>query len=244
MKLSLLAALLCASLGPAQAVDLDALRATLSERMKAPVGAIAPLPNLGLYEAVVNNKVFYTDEKGDIAFFGSMVDLKTRRNLTEQRQQELMRVDFAALPFDHAITHVKGKGTRRIAVFSDPDCPYCQQLEKDLALIEDVTIHTFLLPIPELHPDAPRKAEAIWCSADPAQAWGDYMLRGIEPVPKAEACKAPLALVADTAKRLHIEGTPGIVFADGTLLPGAIDARAIEKKLRAIAASPRATTAH
>lgn len=234
MKKSLLLAALLAALPIlTHADDLDALRKTLSERMKgAPISSIVKLPNFDLYEAVANGvNVFYTDAKGDIAFFGPMIDLKNKRNLTELRVQELSRVDFASLPFAQAMVQVKGKGTRKLAIFSDPECPYCQQLEKELSLIDDVTIYTFLLPITELHPGAAKKSQAIWCSVDPVKAWGDYMLRGIEPVQAKPACEAPLMQVAETAKRLRIEGTPGIIFPDGTLQAGTLDSRVIEKRL-------------
>lgn len=215
----------------------EILRDTLLERIKpATIHSLRKLPNVDLYEVLLEgNRIIYTDSKAELAFAGPMIDLKTRQNLTQQRVQELLRVDFAGLPFDQSIVRIKGKGTRKLAVFSDPDCPYCQQLEKDLALLDDVTIYTFLYPIPELHPNATHMANAIWCAEQPAKAWDDYLLRGIMPKAAKTDCKAPLADVATLAKRAHIEGTPGVVFADGTLIPGAIDARTIEKKFQALA---------
>ena len=64
-------------------------------------------------------------------FVGRMVDVRTQENLTEKRINELTRVDFDKLPLERAIVTVKGSGARKVAVFSDPDCPYCKQHEKE-----------------------------------------------------------------------------------------------------------------
>lgn len=239
LKRTLLAISIAAAMSAAGAADTnagtDTLRKTLTERMPGmQIGAIAKLPQADLYEVVVNGiNIFYTDAKGEVGFFGRMVDLKTRKNITEQRAQEVSRVDFSALPLDKAIVKVKGDGSRKLAVFSDPDCPYCQQLEKELALLNDVTVYTFLFPIPEIHPGADHKSNAVWCADDRAKAWDDLMLRGIEPKAAKEGCEAPLKAVAEVAQKSWITGTPGIVFADGRLHPGAATVRELEQKLSA-----------
>jgi len=235
LKRTVLAISFAAALGAAHATDTDALRKTLTERMPGmTIGAITRLPQADLYEVVVNGlNIFYTDAKGEVGFFGRMVNLKTHENITEQRSREVAHVDFASLPLDKAIVRIKGDGSRKLAVFSDPDCPYCQQLEKELALLNDVTVYTFLFPLPELHPGSDQKAAAVWCSADRAKAWDDWMLRGIEPKAAKEGCNAPLAAVAEVAKKSWIAGTPGIVFSNGQLHPGAATVRELEQMLSA-----------
>lgn len=214
--------------------DEDQLRATLTANMPgARLGAITKLPYGGLYEVVINgNNVFYTTAKGDVGLFGNLVELKSRTNLTEARRSELSVVDFSRLPLDKAIMKVKGNGSRKLAVFTDPDCPYCKRLEKELSDVTDVTVYVFLLPLPSLHPDAPRKAKAIWCAPDRVKAWDDLMLTAKEPEGEANAeCNTPIADIARLAEELHIEGTPGLIFGSGKLVPGAIPAKDIEKLL-------------
>jgi thiol:disulfide interchange protein DsbC len=134
---------------------------------------------------------------------------------------------------DKAIVKVKGDGSRKIAIFTDPDCPYCKRLEHELAKVSNVTVYVFLLPLPQLHPDAPRKARAVWCSADPAKAWDALMLEGQEPAAPGPECKDPIAEVAKVADAIGIRGTPGVAFANGKLVPGAIGAEQIEQYLNA-----------
>jgi thiol:disulfide interchange protein DsbC len=184
------------------------------------------------YEVVVNGQnIVYTDESGRYGIFGNLVDFETNKSLTEARREELSFVDFARLPLEKAIVKVKGDGSRKVAVFSDPDCPYCKQLEQQLAFVTDVTVYLFLYPLSDLHPDAPRKATAIWCAPDRSKAWDDLMLYNRETAAAGADCKAPLEDIARTAKELNIEGTPGMVFANGRLVPGARAREELEQLL-------------
>ena len=228
---------LVAVLGPvsnhAFADEYAALRAVLKERLPpdARVGAIRPSPQPGLLEIVVNEReLIYTDAKGDLAVFGRIVDLRTRTNLTQNRLLELRKVDFGQLPLDKAIVKVKGNGARKVAVFSDPDCPFCKQLEPELDKLDNVTIYTFLYPLPSIHPDAVRKATMIWCSPDRVKAWDDLMLRNKEPQGNLD-CANPILSIAQLAQSLGINGTPGMVFSDGRIVPGALKQEQIEAYL-------------
>ena len=90
-------------------------------------------------------------------------DAATKKNLTEAKQREYSRVSFDSLPLDLAFKRVKGTGARKLAIFSDPDCPYCRRLEAEIKGLSDVTIYTFLMPIQSLHPEARGKARN-YCS--------------------------------------------------------------------------------
>jgi thiol:disulfide interchange protein DsbC len=233
LKRTALALSLLTVIGAAHSANQDEMRKLLTERMPgAQIGAITKAPYGGLYEVVINGlNVFYTDENANIAIIGKMIDLKTKKDLVEARTQQLMHVDFASLPLDKAIVKVKGDGSRKLAVFSDPDCPFCQELEQELNKVSNVTIYTFLYPIAELHPDAERKAKLVWCSEDRAKAWDELMLQGKEPAAKEGACDAPLKEISALAQKSWISGTPGMVFADGKLVPGMIKSFQIERNL-------------
>jgi thiol:disulfide interchange protein DsbC len=237
MRFSLSAMLVtgAALVAPAAAADdFAALRASLQASMPdVRIGEIRKTP-WGMYEVVGNGlNVFYTDAKGEVALFGRAIELKTRTDLSQLRVAELRKIDFSKLPLDKAIVRIKGKGTRKLALFADPDCPYCRQIEPDLEKLEDVTIYTFLLPLPSIHPDALRKSTLIWCAPDRAKAWDDWMLRGKLPEGADLGCATPILEIADLAKRLNIEGTPGLVFADGQLVPGSLPREEIEARLSA-----------
>ena len=215
------ALMLAASFSCAHADDTAKLKQTLEKNLpNVKIGAIKKLPYTALYQVVGNGiNVFYTDASGNVAFFGKMVDLKNKVNLTDEESQKLRTVDFASLPFKDAFVRVKGNGKRKLAIFSDPDCPFCKRLERELENVDNVTIYTFLYPL-NIHPDSHRKAGQIWCAKDSAKAWDDWMLKQ-KPLPSGEAkCKTPIKAIAALAKKLWITGTPGLIFSNGKLVPG------------------------
>lgn len=205
-----------------------------TEFPKAKINDVNQTPIEGLYEVVLNGRnVIYVDKNVKYLMDGEMVDLKKKISLTQQRVQELSKVDFATLPLADAIKVVRGNGSRKLAVFTDPDCPFCKRLEKEgLQGITDVTIYQFLMPIAQLHPDAARKSALVWCAPDQVTAWNELMLEGKEPAGDGK-CDTPLARVAELAQQLGITGTPGLVFESGKLVPGAIPHDQIEKELAA-----------
>ena len=185
----------------------------------------------GLYEVRVNGTdILYTDAEGNFLIQGALIDTKQRRNLTEERIDKLTAVDFSALPLKDAFTIVRGDGKRKLAVFEDPNCGYCKRFEADLQKVNNVTVHMFLYPI--LSKDSTDKSRNIWCAKDRAKAWTDWMLREMPPASAGASCDAAaLARNVEFGKKHKITGTPTLIFADGSRVPGAIGAPQIEKFL-------------
>ena len=231
----LLVALLASSL-PATANE-AAIRKAVTERMpNAPkIDEVRPSPMPGLWEIRIGNEIRYTDPTGTYLIEGELIDLKAKKNLTDERLTQLNRIDFAALPFKDALVWKSGNGKRRIAVFADPNCGYCKRFEKSLQEVKDVTVYTFLIPI--LGGDSPEKTRAIWCAKDGANTWLAWMLKGEQP-PKAPASCDDAAIERNLAlsRRIHVNGTPAILLEDGNRIPGAVGAVEIEKRLQALAA--------
>ncbi|MGQ0579538.1 MAG: DsbC family protein [Betaproteobacteria bacterium] len=215
--------------------DEAAIRSEMARKFpKANVESVTKTPHLGLYELVVDGQLIYADENLDYLIDGSIIDTNTMVNITAARQRNMeeaklrkLAFPFEQLPFDLAFKKVKGDGSRKIAVFSDPDCPFCKRLEQSFTKLDNVTIYIFLYPLVELHPKAPEVARAIWCSGERVKAWDDYMLKGV--VPKAAGtCTNPVDKVVEFGKSKQITGTPTIFFADGRRVPGAIPLDQIE----------------
>lgn len=205
------------------------IKKLISERLpELQVQGIKPAPMPGWYEVFSGNRLFYVDEKADFILVGSIVDAKTKHNLTEERIRDLMRVKFDILPFEDAVKIVKGDGSRKLAVFEDPDCPYCKRVEADIEKLNNYTLYVFLYPIEQLHPDATDKAKKVWCAKDRAKAWQDLMLKNQVPKNKGD-CETPIGRNVALANQLNISGTPALIFSDGRLAPGAIPKEQIEK---------------
>lgn len=214
--------------------DDAAIRKTLAERFPGVViQSISPTPVPGLFEVYANNAIIYVDQQADYMLAGPLKDTRTKTNLTQKSLEALQTIDFASLPLDKAILIRHGKGERKLVVFSDPDCPYCQALEKELVKLDNVSIYTFLYPLEDIHPGATAKADAIWCAPDRAKAWSAYMLKGKLPAP-ATQCATPVKDIDKLATQLGIQGTPAIIFSNGKRIEGSIPATEIEKRLAAL----------
>src|SRR3546814_896308 len=187
-----------------------------------------PFP--GLFEVQVGMDLLYTNATADYVLQGALIDAKSRRDLTAERLEELSKVSFSSLPLELAVMQVKGDGSRKIAVFEDPNCGYCKRLHQTLKEVDNITVYTFLFPI--LSPDSTVKARDIWCAKDQAATWRAWMLDG--KVPPEAVCDTPVDTVLALGRSLMVQGTPAIIFADGSRVNGALPLDALNQKLAAV----------
>ena len=221
---------------PALAPEAARLKKTLEDKFPgAEVRGIAKTAYFGLYEVLLDDRIVYTDTRGKYLLVGAIYDSDSKTNLTEERQRELNRVAVADLPLDKAIVKVKGNGARKLVVFADPDCPFCAQLEKTLKAVDNTTVYTFLFPIDQLHPDAARKARMIWCAPDRVKAWDAHYDSATLPA-NAGDCDNPVAMTQALGARLKINATPTLIFADGSMVPGALPPERLEAEFAKVAA--------
>ena len=208
-----------------------AIRKNIAERLPEfpKIDEITKTPIPGIYELRLGTDVMYSDEQGNHLIEGSVIDTRSRANLTEARLNKLSAIDFASLPLKDAMVWKQGTGARRIAVFADPNCGYCKKFERDLQQVKDVTVYTFLIPI--LGGDSPEKATNIWCAKDNTRAWREWMLEAKAPPRSMGSCETPMARNLAFSRKHKVNGTPAIVFEDGTRVPGALSAEQLEKQL-------------
>ena len=215
----------------------DALRKNLAERIPSlpKIDEIRRTPIPGLYEVRIGHDLYYADERGDhLIVQGAIIDTRTRANLTKERIDKLTAVAWDALPLKDAMLIKQGSGTRKLAVFVDPNCGYCKRFERDLAAIKDLTVYAFLYPI--LGADSQVKSRDIWCAKDPARTWRAWMLDGTTP-PKVMGRCDTAALERNLAfgRKHRVQGTPAVFFEDGSRKPGALPQAEVERLLAAAA---------
>jgi len=217
--------------GDARAKETAAVKAQLEMKFPgATISNVAKSPYFGLYEAQFDDRMVYTDSKVTFVMVGAIYDANTKQNLTDARLRQLNHVSWDSLPLDLAFKRVKGNGTRKFAMFSDADCPYCKRIEGEIKQLDNVTIYTFLFPIDQLHPDAARKSTLIWCAPDRAKAWDEYFETGVLPDNDGE-CATPIRETARLGERMRVGATPTLVFADGSVVPGAIPLAQLEGEI-------------
>ncbi len=195
----------------------------------------SPLPNISeiIVEKDRQKGVIYITNDLRYVFFGQMIDLKERKNLTSETISEFTRVDVSRLPLADAIRI--GSGKRVIYIFEDPDCPYCKKLHGELNSIKDLTTYIFLFPLPS-HPDAYGKSKAVWCSKNRAEAFNEAMEgKEIKGDCKTDVVDKNIKL----GESLGIRGTPTIILHDGRVIGGFVPAEELEKLIKGAAENKR-----
>jgi thiol:disulfide interchange protein DsbC len=224
---------LCATLGVSIANATDNARSTLMQTLQKRfptirINAVQPSPVPGLFQVIAGDQVVYTDATGDHMIVGRMMDTHTRQDMSAQALAAFYTIDFKSLPLGEAIRIVKGNGMHKIALFADPDCPFCRQLEQSMQSVTDVTVYLFLLPLEQVHPHAMADATAIWCSPDRASAWTNWMLNRT-PIPTGGSCaNSPVANISALADSLHVHATPTIFLENGKRIDGAVPASQLQ----------------
>lgn len=233
---ALLLALVAASVTPsALAGDGEIRKSIESSFPGTKISSITKSPLNGMFEVVTDGQqgpqVIYADDKGEYVLVGELLNVRSQRNLTRERMDKLMEVKWDSLPLGNAIKVVRGNGSRKLAVFTDPDCPYCRKAEAEFVKLDNVTIYNFAYPL-AMHPDAGRKAKLVWCSKDRAKAWQDLMLKNVLPAGKGD-CDNPIDENLALGAKLRIDGTPALIFQNGKRIPGYVDAKRLEAMLDA-----------
>lgn len=209
------------------------IRKTLSQQFPgAKIASVTKTPYSGLFEVYLDGQLVYVDAQAKYVFAGDIIDLKTRSSLTQARLSQLNAVKWDVFPLQNAIKTVKGKGERKLVLFSDVDCPYCRKFEAELAKVDNLTVYTFLYPIEGLHPKAVQTSKQIWCAPDRNKAWDDYISRGTVPNNDGK-CANPVDATIALGNKLKVGGTPTLFFANGVRVPGMVPAAQLERLLAA-----------
>lgn len=207
-----------------------AVEAWLEGRYK--VDEVRRTPMAGIYEVRIGTDFIYVDEKAQFGFVeGNLVDLKANRNLTRERTDEVLTINFKDLPLNLAMKSVTGNGKRVVAVFEDPNCGYCKTMRRDLIKLDNATVYTFVLPI--LAADSETKSRKALCAPDRLKAWNELMLSGKVPDNPGTCDTSVIARTKELSQKLSVSATPTLFFANGKRLRGYAPPPEFEKLLEA-----------
>ncbi len=238
-KLAFLAILLAA---PALADEAKIRKALEPKLGGAKIEGIQPAPVAGLWEVRLRTerglRIIYTDASGAHVIDGNIHEVRTNRDLTEERLRKLNAIKFETLPLDLAVKVQRGNGKRVLAMFSDPYCPACRQFERNLAKIDDITVYVFMYPV--IRPENADHSKAVWCSADRAKAWLELAAAPQPKIPQASpSCTHPIDKVHELGRKLGVNSTPTLFFTNGERLSGGLGADDLKELLDRSATAPR-----
>ena len=237
LRIPLLLALLAGLWLPAVSyADEAAIRKALEPKVgSARIEGIAPSPLAGLWEVRLRSaeglQIVYTDAAGTHVILGNLVELRSNRNLTEERMRKLTAIDFASLPLDQAVKIQRGNGKRVMAMFSDPYCPACRKFEAQLAQVDNMTVYVFMYPV--IRPENADHSRAVWCSPDRAKAWLELAANARPKVPSAAAnCSGNVVdKTLELGRKLGVNSTPTLFLANGERHTGGLAAADLKEVL-------------
>jgi len=232
LKAPLAAFVLCLLPGCLSANE-AAIRKALEPKLGgATIEAVQPAPVRGLYEVRFRTaeglRILYTDAEARHVIQGNIFELRSGRDLTEERLRKLSAIEFGSLPLEQAVKIRRGSGKRVLAMFSDPYCPACKRFEGELQRVEDITIYVFMYPV--IRPDLAEHSKAVWCSGDRGTAWLDLVLRGKRPAANS-SCAGPIERNLELGRKLQVNATPTLIFANGERHSGGLPIPQLEERL-------------
>lgn len=180
-----------------------------------------PAPVKGpIYQAIAGGRVIYFAPESEHLLFAAIYD-KNGVNVTALAQDASARKRLGAInPADALV--IGPAGAPKVIEFTDPDCPYCQALERFwyAKAAEGKPVQRLVYFVSGIHPDAAAKAEHILCSGDQAATF-KAMYAGARPtvLAKCRAGAEKVARDAETVRKMGISGTPTL-FVDGKLISG------------------------
>jgi thiol:disulfide interchange protein DsbC len=206
----------------------------------AKIEGVQPAPVPGLWEVRLRTegglRILYTDPTAAYVIDGSIHELRTNRDLTEERLRKLNAIKFESLPLDLAVKVQRGNGKRVLAMFSDPYCPACRNFERVLAQLDDITIYVFMYPV--IRPENADHSRAVWCSPDRAKAWLELAAAPRPKVPDVPAsCANPVDKVLEVGRKLAVNSTPTLFFANGERMAGGLRPDDLKEMLDRVAAA-------
>lgn len=206
------------------------------------VTSVKHSPARGLFELLVEREgqkgLILMDYGKKHLIQGMVVDIERlqpasahQQDLPQPKQQTSL--DVNTIPTKLAVIMGNPKGSKKLYVFTDPDCPYCQKGHAELKqlanIAPDVAIYIMLFPLP-MHPNAYDKARVVLETKSLELL--DKAFEGKDvPKPKNESSKAAIDEIIKFANANGISGTPTLVMPDGSIQVGMRDAQSMKQML-------------
>ncbi len=223
---SLFATALFAQEASQQLQDKLAQAIEVASQNQLEIVAITPTPLDNIFEVELNTgEILYSDASGDYLFAGDMYQTTDAGllNLSAGKRQVRNKERIAAIDESEMIIFTPDEIKTTLTVFTDVDCTYCRALHRDIETLMDYGIEIRYLAYPRGGELAGSfdKMISVWCSDDRQKSL--TQAKNGQNLPTRE-CETPVLQHYALGNEIGISGTPAIVFPDGRVIPGYLDA--------------------
>lgn len=214
----------------------DKLRVALKKMISAEPDSIKASQMPGMYEVLYGLDVIYVSENGRYLINGSMIDLDSGKNLTEDKRSEGRKDLIGSIDESKMIIFSPEKVKHSVTVFTDIDCMYCRRMHTEIEELNKrgIEVRYLFFPRAGLNSKSYKKAVSVWCSKNQQDALTQAKLG--KPVDE-KVCDNPIDEHMALVKKLGLTGTPASVLGNGQILPGYLPVERYEQVLRDAAGS-------
>lgn len=185
-----------------------------------------PVEGLLLVETPASEFIYVTGT-GKHFFVGTLYELREDSqipiNLTEERRNQSRWKLLQALDKDESINFAPDttdvSESAVVYVFTDITCGYCRLLHKDMDDYNKAGIEIRYLAFPRAGVDSPGYDYLVsaWCADDPNAAL--TLLKNGKKI-EQKTCESPVAEQYQIGRKMQVQGTPALILADGSMIPG------------------------
>jgi thiol:disulfide interchange protein DsbC len=200
--------------------------------------AISETPIDGILQVQLNNEIYYASSDAKYLLIGRIMDMDTRVNITDQAKSVIRKEFLADLDESEQISFSPANPTHELLVFTDIDCGYCRKLHDqiDEYMAAGIAINYVAFPRAGVASHSFEKYVSVWCAKDQQSAL-TLAKSGDEPQPLQ--CDNPIGAQYELGKNIGVTGTPALLTADGTLIPGYMPPAQLKERLVALDAELR-----
>ena len=226
---AMLALLLVSPVFAASAVE--RITDSLRDVVQAEPDAVEETPMEGLYQVIYGSQLFYVSADGRFLLEGNLIDLQSRRNLSEDRRGLVRHEQISEMAeSDMVIYRPTGEVKHSVTIFTDVDCPYCVRIHEEVPelLSKGVQVRYLAFPRAGDGSSTHRKMVSVWCADDRNAAMDRVKGGGNNPV---RNCENPVNAQHLLGQAIGVRGTPAIITESGRLIPGYLPAARLLEEL-------------
>ena len=192
---------------------------------------IGPSPMTGFKEVSLDGTIVYVSNDGKYLFQGALIDLATRKNLTDISQATIRKGILDTVPDSRKIIFAPVNPKYTVTVFTDIDCGFCRKMHNQMAEYNKlgISVEYLFFPRTGIGSESYQKAVNVWCAPDRKIAM--TMIKNDKSLPK-KTCTNYVSMDYNLGMKIGVDGTPAVYTVNGKHLGGYLSPQDLLKALQ------------
>lgn len=199
--------------------EVEKIRAGLESMTSGGIGEIVESPMEGVYEVLINDRLYYVYAKGEHVLIGSVFNVENGTELKQEKAKRLIHGAVVDTPVEQMVVMKPTESKRYLTVFTDVDCFYCRRFHSEVPELLEAGLEVRYLAFPRagIGSESYNVMVSVWCAEDAPQAMTDAK-NGLKI--DEITCPNPVAEQYEVGIKAGIQGTPTLITDDGEVIFG------------------------